>query len=119
MAPSPFSLEGLLNSVHKEGISLFEYNNMNIPCVLLKNERFDDIAKAFYNNLLLVDSNLNILHDHRKNVFVEIVLKSQAVGIEQKVLLYGNRNLDFFECLAKCGIIALAQPHLIRQVQIS
>ena len=112
MEPKSYSFEALLNSVHKEGTSVLDYNKMKIPCVLLKNERYDEIVKAFYGKSLVVDSNLNILHDDKKNVFVEILLKSSAAGIEQKVLLFANTDLDFFENLAKCGIIGLLPASL-------
>jgi len=102
------SFEDLLNSVHKEGITLFNYNDMKIPCIFVKHERFDEIAKACYGKPLAVDANLNILHDDQKHVFVEVLLKFSAVGLEQKVLLYANENLEFFEHLAQSGIIALA-----------
>ncbi len=97
-----------MNSVHKEGITLFDYNNMKIPCIFVKNEIFDEISKACYGKTLAVDSDLNILHDDRKHVFVEISLRFSAVELEQKVLLYANDNLDFFEHLAQSGIIAIA-----------
>jgi hypothetical protein len=103
-----FSFEDLMRSVHKDGITLFEYDQMKIPCILLKNERFGEISKAFYGKPLVVDSNLNVLHDDRKNVFVEIVLSFSAVGIEEKVLLYANDSLEFFQHLAETGIIGLA-----------
>ena len=97
-----------MNSVHKEGITLFDYNNMKIPCIFVKNEIFNEISKACYGKTLAVDSDLNILHDDRKHVFVEILLRFSAAELEQKVLLYANDNLDFFEHLAQSGIIAIA-----------
>ena len=108
------SFEDLLNSVHKEGITLFDYDGMKIPCIFVKHERFDEIAKACYGKPLAVDANLNILHDDQKHVFVEVLLKFSATGLEQKVLLYANENLEFFEHLAQSGIIALA-PESIGQ----
>jgi hypothetical protein len=105
--PSP-SFEDLLNSAHKEGITLFNYNDMQIPCIFVKHDRFEEIAKACYGKPLAVDANLNILHDDQKHVFVEISLKFTAAALEQKVLLYANESLEFFEHLAQSGIIALA-----------
>jgi hypothetical protein len=112
MKPSPYSFEELLNSAHKEGVTLFDYNDMKIPCIFLANERFDEIVKACYGRPLTVDANLNILHDDMKHVFVEIVLKFSTVGLEEKVLLYANDNLQFFEHLAKSGIIAIAPQQI-------
>ena len=102
------SFEDLLNSVHKEGVTLFNYNDMMIPCIFVKPDRFEEIVKACYGRPLAVDADLNILHDDRKHVFVEILLKFSSAGLEQKVLLYANENLEFFEHLAQSGIIALA-----------
>ncbi|MFQ5941897.1 MAG: hypothetical protein ACE5KA_09400 [Nitrososphaerales archaeon] len=108
MEPSPHSFEKLLNSVHKEGVTLFDYDKMKIPCVFVKSKRFDEISKACYGKTLAVDASLNILHDDRKHVFVEMVLKFSALELEEKVLIYANENLEFFEHLAINGIIALA-----------
>jgi len=107
MGPS-HSFEELLNLVHKEGITLFNYDGMNVPCIFVKHDRFDQIVGACYGKPLAVDANLNILHDGQKHVFVEILLKFSTAGLEQKVLLYANENLEFFEHLAQSGIIALA-----------
>lgn len=108
MKPSQYSFEELLNSAHKEGTTFFDYNDMKIPCIFLANERYDEIVKACYGRPLTVDANLNILHDDMKHVFVEIVLKFSEIGLEQKVLLYANDNLQFFEHLAERGIMAIA-----------
>lgn len=107
MKPVPHSFDDLLNSVHKEGVTLFDYNDMKVPCIVLKNQRFFEIAKAFYGKPLVVDSTLNVLHDDRKHVFVEIDLKFSTVGMEEQILLYANENLEFFEHLAQSAIIAL------------
>ncbi len=107
MEPSnPF--KDLLSSVHKEGITLFSYNDMKIPCIFVKHDLFDEIAKSCYGKPLVVDANLNVLHDDQKHVFVEILLNFSTAGLERKVLLYANENLEFFERLAESCIIALA-----------
>ncbi|MEM2760368.1 MAG: hypothetical protein QXW73_06230, partial [Nitrososphaerales archaeon] len=93
---------------HKEGVTLFDYNDMKIPCIFIRRERFDEIAKACYGKPLVVDTNLNILHDNRKNVFVEITLNFSSAGLQEKILLYANDNLQFFEHMAHSGMVALA-----------
>ncbi|MFQ5920519.1 MAG: hypothetical protein ACE5JV_00705 [Nitrososphaerales archaeon] len=108
MGTASRSFKELLDSVHKEGISLFDHDGMKVPCILVKRQTFDEIAKACYGKPLVVDSNLNILHDDQKHVFVEILLNFSRVGIAQKILLYANDNLEFFEHLSQSGIIALA-----------
>lgn len=108
MEPTSHSFEDLLNAVHKEGITLFDYNGTRIPCIFVKNERFDEIIKACYGKPLVVDANLNVLHDDMKHVFVEILLKFTKAGVEQKILLYANKSLEFFEHWAQSGLLALA-----------
>lgn len=98
----------LLDSVHKEGITLFDYNGMKVPCIFVKQEIFDGIAKACYGKPIVVDSYLNILHDDQKHVFVEILLRFSGTGVEQKILLYANESIEFFEHLAQSSMIALA-----------
>ncbi len=113
MEPSN-SFKDLLSSVHKEGTTLFKYNDMMIPCIFVKRELFDEITKACYGKPLVVDANLNILHDDQKHVFAEILLNFSTAGLEKKVLLYANENLEFFERLAESCIIALA-PEAVGQ----
>jgi hypothetical protein len=102
------SFEEMRNSVHREGTTLFDHDGMKVPCILVKQETFDSIAKACYGKPMVVDSNLNILHDDRKHVFVEIVLKFAGTAVEQRVMLYANETIEFFEHLAGSGIIAIA-----------
>jgi len=102
------SFKDLLSSVHKEGTTLFNHSDMKIPCIFVKHDMFDEIVKACYGKPLVVDANLNILHDDQKHVFVEILLNFSTAGLEKKVLLYANENLEFFERLAESCIIALA-----------
>ncbi len=103
-----YSFDDLMNLTHKEGVTLFHHDDTMVPCILVKPERFDELAKACYGKPLGVDANLNILHDDQKHVFVEILLKFSYAGLEHKVLLYANENLQFFEHLAESGIIAIA-----------
>ena len=112
------SFEDLLNLAHKEGVTLFNYNNTMIPCIFVKPERFDEIAKACYGKPLAVDANLNILHDDQKHVFVEMLLKFSSAGLEEKILFYANENLEFFERLAESGIIALS-PKSVGQASMN
>ena len=84
------SFEDLLNLAHKEGVTLFNYNNAMIPCIFVKPEIFDEITKACYGKPLAVDANLNILHDDQKHVFVEILLKFSSAGLEHRFLFYAN-----------------------------
>jgi hypothetical protein len=60
---------------------------------------------------LSVDTNLNILQDGLGHVFVEVVLTFSEGGVEEKLLLYANESLEFFESLATSSMLALSSPH--------
>ena len=49
---------------------------------------------------LSVDTNLNILQDGLGHVFVEMLLTFSHGGINEKILVNANENLEFFESLA-------------------
>jgi hypothetical protein len=100
----------LLESVHRE-ITLIDYNEMKVPCVIVKRDRFEEIMKAFYGRPQRVNANLNILHDDQKHVFVEILLNFANLT-PMKVLLYANETLEFFEHMAASGMIALVPEHV-------
>jgi len=58
-----------------------------------------------------VDTNLNILQNKLGNVFVEISMDFSEGDINEKILLYANESLEFFESLAKTSMLALSSPH--------
>lgn len=106
MEPTEYSFEELLRRTHKEGVGLFDYNDMKIPCIFVKQRTFDEILRMCYGKPALVDANMNVLHDDKKHVFVEIMLNFKEY--EQSILLYANDTLEFFKRLAESGIIAFA-----------
>ena len=103
-------LKELMDRVHV-GISTFNYNGTNVPCVILAEKRFDEIMAKVAGRPLSVDTNLNILQNGLGNVFVEMVMTFSEGGIEEKILLYANESLDFFESLANTSMLALSSPH--------
>lgn len=103
-------LKKLMDRVHV-GITSFNYNGSNVPCVILAEKRFDEIMAKVAGKPLSVDTNLNILQNGLGNVFVEVSLTFSEGDIEEKLLLYANESLDFFESLANTSMLALSSPH--------
>ncbi len=103
-------LNKLLERVHKS-ITVFNYNSNNVPCIILTERRFSEIMNAIAGRPVSVDTNLNILQNGVGNVFVEVTLDFSDGDIHEKILLYANESLDFFESLAKTSMLALSSPH--------
>ena len=103
-------MKKLLDQVH-EGITTFNYNQTNIPCIILSEKRFDEIMGKVAGKPVSVDTNLNILQDGKGHVFVEVVLTFSEGDINEKILLNANTSLEFFELLAKNSMLALSSPH--------
>jgi len=103
-------LNKLLERVHNS-ITVFNYNSNNVPCIILTERRFSEIMNAIAGRPVSVDTNLNILQNGVGNVFVEITLDFSDGNIHEKILLYANESLDFFESLAKTSMLALSSPH--------
>lgn len=103
-------LERLLSNVHKE-ITLFDYEGTKVPCIIFEEEKFDTIMKTIAGKPISVETNLNILQDGKGHVFVEISLFFSLGGISEKVRLYANKSLEFFESLAATSMLAISSPH--------
>jgi len=103
-------LNKLLSKVHSS-VSVFNYNSNNVPCIILTERRFSEIMNKIAGRPISVDTNLNILQNGIGNVFVEITLDFSDGDIHEKILLYANESLDFFESLAKTSMLALSSPH--------
>lgn len=100
----------LMDRVHI-GITSFNYNGTNVPCVILAEKRFDEIMAKIAGRPLSVDTNLNILQNGLGAVFVEMDLTFSEGGIYEKILLYANESLEFFESMASTAMLALSSPH--------
>lgn len=100
----------LLARVHKS-VTVFNYNGNNVPCIIIGEKKFSEIMEKIAGKPVSVDTNLNILQNKKGNVFVEISLDFSEGGISEKILLYANESLDFFESLAKTSMLALSSPH--------
>ncbi len=103
-------LNDLLSRVHKS-ITVFNYNGNQVPCIILTERRFSEIMDKIAGRPVSVDTNLNILQNGIGSVFVEITLDFSDGNIHEKILLYANESLDFFESLAKTSMLALSSPH--------
>src|SRR5574338_618434 len=103
-------LKKLMDQVHV-GITSFNYNGNKVPCVILAEKRFDEIMAKVAGKPFIVDTNFNIEYDGLGHVFVRISLKFSEENLEEKLLLYANESLDFFESLANTLMIALSSPH--------
>ena len=106
-------MQKLLDRVH-DGITTFEYNQKNIPCIILSEQRFHEIMSKVAGKPVSVDTNLNILQDGQGHVFVEIVL-SFSKGINETILVYANTSVEFFELLAQTSMLALTPIHLTEE----
>jgi hypothetical protein len=103
-------LNKLLSKIHKS-VTVFNYNGNNVPCIILTERRFSEIMDKIAGRPVSVDTNLNILQNGLGNVFVEITLDFSNSDINEKILLYANESIDFFESLAKTSMLALSSPH--------
>jgi hypothetical protein len=101
--------EHLLARTHKE-ITLFDYNGIKIPCIILEEKRFDDIMKIIAGKPVSVETNLNILQDGFGHVFVDVSLNFSQGSMVEKLLLYANDFYEFFEALAESSLLALSSP---------
>lgn len=102
-------LEELLAQRHKD-ITLYDFEGKKVPCIIMEEKRFDDIMKEIAGKPISVETNLNILQDGLGHVFVKMTLHFSQ-EIEEKVLLYANESLEFFEALTETSMLALSSPH--------
>ena len=113
-------LEQMLNKSHKD-ISVEDFEGKKVPCIGFEGRKFDDILNKVAGKPLSVDTNLNILQDDLGHVFVEMSLTFSHGGINEKVLINANENLEFFESLAENTLLAIASvdhPEKIFMIQL-
>ena len=113
-------LDELLKNSHKD-LSVEDFEGKNVPCIGFEGKKFDDMLNKVAGKPLSVDTNLNILQDGLGNVFVEMSLTFSEGGINEKILINANKNLEFFESLAKNTMLAIAStdhPEKIFMIQL-
>jgi hypothetical protein len=101
--------ERLLARTHKD-VTIFDYNGIKVPCIILEEKRFDDIMKVIAGKPVSVETNLNILQDGLGHVFVDMSLNFSQGNMIEKLLLYANDFFEFFEALAVSSLLALSSP---------
>ncbi|HUT06182.1 MAG TPA: hypothetical protein VMW74_05795 [Nitrosopumilaceae archaeon] len=99
----------LLQQVH-EGITIFDFDGKAIPCIILEEKKYDDILSKVAGKPLSINTDLNILQDGLGHVFVEIALTFSQGGIKEKILINANKDILFFQSLAKTSMFALSSP---------
>jgi len=113
-------LNDLLKNSHKD-LSVEDFEGKNVPCIGFEGKKFDDMLNKVAGKPLSVDTNLNILQDGLGHVFVEMLLTFSEGGINEKILINANKNLEFFESLAKNTMLAIASvdhPEKIFMIQL-
>ena len=113
-------LEQMLNQSHKD-LSVEDFEGKRVPCIGFEGIKFDDILNKVAGKPLSVDTNLNILQDGLGHVFVEMLLTFSHGGINEKILINANENLEFFNSLAENTLLAIASvdhPEKIFMIQL-
>ena len=113
-------LNELLKNSHKD-LSVEDFEGKNVPCIGFEGQKFDDMLNKVAGKPLSVDTNLNILQDGLGHVFVEMLLTFSEGGINEKILINANENLEFFESLAKntmLAIVSVNHPEKIFMIQL-
>tara|TARA_B100000686_G_scaffold325150_1_gene381541 strand:- start:877 stop:1317 length:441 start_codon:yes stop_codon:yes gene_type:complete len=113
-------LDEMLNKSHRD-LSVEDFEGKKVPCIGFEGRKFDDILNKVAGKPLSVDTNLNILQDGMGHVFVEMLLTFSHGGINEKILINANENLEFFESLAENTMLAIASvnhPEKIFMIQL-
>jgi hypothetical protein len=102
-----YTLDDFKKNLHRYDASLIDYNGNPIPCIYINSNRYDDIIRKVAGKKLAVDVLLDLFHDS-KHVFVDILMTYLDYGFDENYLFYANQMPQFFEALAKTGLIAIA-----------
>ena len=105
----PEELKKLLQQVHN-GITIFDFDGKSVPCIILEERKYDELLSKVAGKSLSIDTDLNILQDGKGHVFVEVTFTFSQGGIEEKILVNANKDIIFFESLAKTSMLALSSP---------
>jgi hypothetical protein len=102
-----YSLDDFKENLHRYDASLIDYDGNAIPCIYIDSKRYDEIIRKVAGKKLAVDVLLDLFHDSR-HVFVDILMTYLDYGFDENYLFYANQMPQFFEALAKTGLIAVA-----------
>jgi len=100
----------LLEQVHKD-VTNVDFNGKSIPCIIFAQKKFDEIMLKVAGKPFSIETNLNILDDRLGHVFVEILLNFSIEKIRERILLYANSSIDFFELLSKTSMFAISSEN--------
>jgi hypothetical protein len=101
------TLDDFKENLHRYDASLIDYNGNAIPCINIDSKRYDEIIRKVAGKKLAVDVLLDVFHDS-KYVFVDILMTYLDYGFDENYLFFVNEMPQFFEALAKTGLIAIA-----------
>ena len=102
-------LKKLLEQVH-DGITVFDFDGKSIPCVILEEKKYDWLLTKIAGKASSINTDLNILQDGLGHVFVEVVLSFTQGDLVEKILVNANKDILFFQSLAKTSMLALSSP---------
>jgi len=102
-------LQKLLDQVHK-GITIFDFDGKPVPCIVFEERKYDEMLAKVSGKPVSVNTDLNILQDGLGHVFVEIILTFSQGGFVEKILVYANKDMVFFESLVKTSMLAISSP---------
>ena len=105
----PEELKKLLQQVHN-GITIFDFDGKSVPCIILEERKYDELLSKVAGKSLSIDTDLNILQDGKGHVFVEVTFTFSQGGIVEKILINANKDILFFQSLAKTSMLALSSP---------
>jgi len=105
----PEELKKLLQQVHN-GITIFDFDGKSVPCIILEERKYDELLSKVAGKSLSIDTDLNILQDGKGHVFVEVTFTFSQGGIVEKILVNANKDILFFQSLAKTSMLALSSP---------
>ena len=101
------TLDDFKKNLHRYDASLIDYNGNAIPCINIDSKRYDEIIRRVAGKKLAVDVLLDVFHDS-KYVFVDILTTYLDYRFDENYLFFANEMPQFFEALAKTGLIAIA-----------
>lgn len=102
-------LKRLLEQVH-DGITTFDFDGKEIPCIVIEENKYDEMLSKVAGQSLSINTDLNILQDGLGNVFVEIFLTFSKGNIAEKFLVNAKKDVEFFKTLANTSMLTLSSP---------
>jgi hypothetical protein len=105
----PEELKKLLQQFH-DGVTIFDFDGKSVPCIILEERKYDELLSKVAGKSLSIDTDLNILQDGKGHVFVEVTFTFSQGGIVEKILVNANKDIMFFQSLAKTSMLAISSP---------